>query len=583
MKAGPWVQCWRLAMARPGLFWGSMGLYTVFYCLPLVSGLVMRAIFDALSGHAPAGLNVWALIGAWVGNQLAVAAVIFFSVWVWTSLNTLSGALIRANMMGWLVHGPGPKSVPTTPGEALSRFRDDVFETLQFLESWIDTGGQAVFCVIALTIMFSINPAITSAVILPMMVVGAVTGWVTGRIHYYRRLAREAAARVTSFIGEMFTGVQAIRVAGAEDRMLAHLADLGEARRKTAVTDRLYIAYLDALGAGSASLGVGLVLLLAAGAMHAHTFSVGDFTLFASYVGWASAAPRWVGRLLARHRTADVALTRVQTIMKGADPLAVSARQPPRAEPVPRHSGLAEVRVSGLSYRHPSSERGIIGADFTLRKGQVTVVTGRVGSGKSTLIRSFLGLIPNDAGEVLWNGERVADLATFMAPPRVAYTAQAPRLFSEPLRDNILMGAAATDEELLAAIQLAILEPDIAQLDAGLETFVGTRGVTLSGGQLQRTAAARMFVRDTDLVVFDDVSSALDVKTEQQFWTRFFSSGDRTCLAVSHRREAFRHADEILVMDEGRIAARGTLKSLLAESALFRHAWEHTEQAHAPV
>ena len=583
MKAGPWVQCWRMAMARPGLFWASMGLYTLFYCLPLANGLLLRAVFDALSDKAPAGFSVWALIAAWVANQVGVVVVIFVSVWVWTSLNTLSGALMRANMMGWLVHGPGPKSVPATPGEALSRFRDDVFETLQFLESWIDTGGQAVFCVIALAIMFTINAEITSAVILPMLIVGAVTSWVTGRIHHYRRLAREAAARVTSFIGEIFTGVQAIRVAGAETRMLDHLAQLGEERRKTAVQDRLFIAYLDALGAGSASLGVGLVLLLSARAMHAHTFSVGDFTLFASYVGWASAAPRWVGRLLARHRTAEVALGRVQTIMAGAPPLTISARHPPHAEPIPRREALSEVRVSGLSYRHPGSERGVIDAEFTLRKGQVTVVTGRVGSGKSTLVRAFLGLIPNDAGEVHWNGEPVADLATFMAPPRVAYTAQAPRLFSDRLRDNILLGADVSEEELQAAIQLAILEPDIAQLDAGLETLVGTRGVTLSGGQLQRTAAARMFVRDTDLVVFDDVSSALDVKTEQQFWTRFFSSGERTCLAVSHRREAFRHADEILVMDEGRIAARGTLKSLLKDSALFRHAWEHTEAANAPV
>src|SRR6185312_10824341 len=152
-------------------------------------------------------------------------------------------------------------------------------------------------------------------------------------------------------------------------------------------------------------------------------------------------------------------------------------------------------------------------------------------------------------------------------------TAQAPRLFSESIRDNILMGEAAGDAALARAVALAVFDADVAAFDGGLETLVGARGVTLSGGQLQRAAAARMFVRGADLLVFDDISSALDVATEQALWRGLFADGARTCLAVSHRREAFVRADEIVLLGEGRVAARGRAEALRRESALFRSIW----------
>jgi ABC-type multidrug transport system fused ATPase/permease subunit len=164
-----------------------------------------------------------------------------------------------------------------------------------------------------------------------------------------------------------------------------------------------------------------------------------------------------------------------------------------------------------------------------------------------------------------------------MVPPRCAYTAQAPRLFSETLGENVLMGAPADGAALAAAIELAVFEDDVARFDAGLATKVGTRGVTLSGGQLQRAAAARMFLRGADLWVFDDLSSALDVGTEQLLWRRLFATGGHTCIAVSHRREALRRADEVLVLDEGHVAARGTADALLGQSALFRRLWGETD------
>ncbi|MBE9160451.1 ATP-binding cassette domain-containing protein, partial [Nodosilinea sp. LEGE 06152] len=231
----------------------------------------------------------------------------------------------------------------------------------------------------------------------------------------------------------------------------------------------------------------------------------------------------------------------------------------PPSSPAIAPDPLHELRVEGLTYRYPGSG-GISDISFTLKAGSLTVITGRVGAGKTTLLRVLLGLLPRQSGFLYWNGQPILDPANFLVPPRAAYTPQIPQLFSASLRENLLLGLGDTvgQEQLDRAIAAAVFDRDLATMPEGLETLIGTRGFRLSGGQKQRAAAARMLLRQPALMVFDDLSSALDVETEQRLWQQLFNPSTHpplppTCLVVSHRPAVLHRADQILLLEAGRM------------------------------
>jgi ABC-type multidrug transport system fused ATPase/permease subunit len=578
MKTSAWAYAAGIIRAHPGSFFGGVALYTPFFLLALVPGLIVRAVFDHLSGDAPAGLNVWTLIGLMIAVELSRFVMLYGGALLWNFFRYSGEALLKWNMMRWLTAAPGVRVLPGSTGEAVSRFRDDTIEGLNLASVWI-VGAQVLMSFAAIGVMLTINALITLAVVLPLLGTVALIYALTRTIQRYRIAARETTAAVTGFIGETFGAVQAVKLAGAEERMIQRLGDLNGKRAHAAIRDLVFSSTLQFANANLGAVGAGFVLLMAADAMRMGDFTVGDFTLFASYLAMTSIAPSFIGQVMAMAKQSGVSFKRMERLMDGAPARALVDRRYEPVPPAPRRDpseAFETLTVSGLTRRHPGSGRGIEDVDLIVRRGTFTVITGRVGSGKTTLLRALLGLTPADAGALRWNGELVADPSSFLTPPRCAYTPQAPRLFSETLEENIRMGAEASPAGVEAALTLAVFEADVAAFDKGLETPVGPRGVTLSGGQVQRAAAARMFVRDVDLYVFDDVSSALDVNTEKALWSRLFASGERTCLAVSHRREAFRRADQIIVLENGRVVAMGDLARLMDSSEAFQDIWRRS-------
>jgi ABC-type multidrug transport system fused ATPase/permease subunit len=356
---------------------------------------------------------------------------------------------------------------------------------------------------------------------------------------------------------------------------------MGEARRRLSVRDSVFGQLIDSIHFHLVHVATGVVLLLAARGIRNGSFTVGDFALFVVFLDELMYLPTEVGRLVNDLQHIDVSMRRMRRLVPGAPPASLAASSPvylgdelPDVPDEPLRVPLERLDVRSLTYDHGGDIAGIRDVSFSIERGSFTVITGRIGAGKTTLLHALLGLLPRDAGEIVWNGEVVEDPIAFFVPPRASYTPQVPRLFSETLRENLLLGRPDDSAALDAAVHAAVLEADVAVLERGLDTLVGPRGVKLSGGQIQRAAAARMFMRDAELFVFDDLSSALDAETEAELWSRLFARGrDVTCLVVSHKPVALRRADQIVLLDGGRVVDVGTLDELLTRSPQMRRLW----------
>lgn len=568
-----WRTLGQLLRAHPFLALLNVALAVVIALIDLLPGVITQALFDRLAAPAGGTLGPEALIAALLATALARTVIKTNAVLASELHQFVVGSTVRRNLMAQTLARPDHAPNATGAGETLSRFRDDANQLTQYLGQLCYGVSLIVFAIGATTLMLRIDARLTALVFLPLVATVAIAQRAFARIAHYRQASREAAGRVTGALGEMFEAVGAVQAAGAEGHLIARFRELNEERRRLTLRDTVLSRSLNAIFANTVSLGTGLVLLFAAGTLRDGSFSVGDFALFTYYLGFVSECTRFVGSALAGQRQTTVAIARLVALLHGAPSAALAT--PITAPLIPSSSTerFASLEASGLTYRHPASGQGIAGIDLRIARGEVVVIAGRIASGKTTLLRTLLGQLPANAGAVRTNDHPCADLAAWAVPPRVAYTAQIPRLFSESLEENILLGLPTTSVELPNVLHTAVLEADVARFPAGLATPIGPRGVRLSGGQVQRTATARMLARDPDLLVVDDLSSALDVETEQLLWTRLRARPNLTLLAVSNRRVALRNADRIIVLAAGRVIATGPLSDLLVTCPELQQLW----------
>jgi ATP-binding cassette subfamily B protein len=555
----------RLLFNEPVAYATSWLGWITFFSAPLLTGALVKVALDRVAGGSASG--VWVLLAAVLGVEavrwtlLIVIAVQWHGCWVgWQTVP-------RVNMLRSLAEEPGPAAgrLPGAPGEAVSRFRDDVEDVAMVLDVWLDLSGALISSTVALIVLVSIDPAAALAVAVPVALAIGGTSYLGPRLRVWRREAREATARVTGFIGDTFGAVLAVQSGGAEPAVRRRFAELNAQRARVGRRDQVGSELVRSLGYGTGEVAAGVTLVVVASAFAGGDLSVGDLGLFAAYASMVAELPKWIGRYLVFHRQADVSVDRLAEMLREPERRAVAAptrtylrHGPPPLAPAAAGGGpaddlgpLRELRAAGLTVRHPGSGRGLTDVDLEIRRGEIVVVTGPVGAGKTTLLRALLGLVGTDAGTLSWNGVPITDPSTVMVPPRAAYLPQVPRLFSEPLADTVLLGA--PPDGLDESLWLTCLDEDLAAMPDGAATLIGPRGLRLSGGQIQRAGAARALVRRPDLLVVDDLSSALDVDTEARLWERVAGGGFATALLVSHRPHVLERADRIVVLDDGRV------------------------------
>jgi ATP-binding cassette subfamily B protein len=557
-----WRLGWRVSQHEPRSFWAGYLLFVLFFTFPVLSGWLLGRGFQALStGH---NSRVY-----WIGAALALCEVarmstIHVGALAWTKAWVHMQSLLRSNLLNAQVASGGPEAGQPvgSAGEAITHFRDDVEDVTMFIDGFVDISAGVVFTVLAGLVLGSVDGRAALVLLIPLIGVAMATRTLDGRIKRYRAADRVAASAVSGLLGDVMAAATTVKVNNAIEPTIAHLRKLVDERRRTAVRDRVLDESVWAFSQGAADVGLGLVLLTAAGAMASGKFSVGELAIFSAYLGWLSFLPRMVGRMLARRKQVAVAFDRMKMLVADTEvgntvtdrelPIGLRQQRDRPQTSRPLRVALDTLEVRHLSAHYPTGA-GVDDINFTLTRGSFVVLTGPIGSGKSTLLRALLGLAheADVSGEVVWNGHRLADRAAFLIPPNSAFLPQVPQLISDSVADNVALGI-VDEGRLIMALELAAVLDDIDEMPDGAKTLIGPRGLRLSGGQRQRVATARALVHSPELVVLDDLSSALDIETELELWSNLSVAGI-TVLAVSHRAVAFDRADQVLRLDQGRL------------------------------
>ncbi|MEU8287258.1 ABC transporter ATP-binding protein [Micromonospora sp. NPDC048905] len=456
-----------------------------------------------------------------------------------------------------LVHGQtGPRRVSShTPAEVVAQ-GGDTERVVQLADNVLD---QAVALVLVVAMTAVTGSVVPGLFFLGTMVVSGLAATLFGP-----KLERAAQATVTAraaFATALVSALSAartVKLAGATTAVLRHLAGLDvlrSDRQRREISVQVWARSTPSMASGLLPIGAWALYLsgsLSAGAVLVAVSTLGAARWFAwttaSLISQLPSARVWTRR--------TVAMTGVSTYSAGVAAVDLAAGTAPAPTPAPRHP-LRRLELRGFGVVHSDGTVAVRDVDLTVQRGQLVLVVGPVGSGKSSLLRGLAGIV-HHTGELAWNGDPVTEPELFLRPNQVGYVGQLPRVLSGTVADNIALGHQV---DAAGAVSTAQLDHDLAAAGGGLGLLIGHKGTRLSGGQLQRLALARALAPRTELLVADDVSSALDVTTELALWQALRDHGV-TVVGSTAKRAALVRADHVVVLIGGTVAARGSWQDL---------------------
>lgn len=568
----------KMIMYRPWYYLLNCFLWITIHMFPLIPGLITKRFFEVLEKSGGLNSEILSLMALILVVALTRSIIIAMGGRVDANHRFSMSGLLRRNLLECIINNPLIEN-KTSLGESMNCFRDDIEEIETVISFTLDIIGDGLFALGALIILLTINVKVTLFIFAPLVIVILLSQKAMKYISKYRTTAREATGDVSGAIGEIFTGIQAIKISGSEKYIINNLNNLNEKRMKYMVRDKIFVNIMDAIYENAVTIGTGFILLLTGKYMLEGSFSVGDFSLFLYYLPFVADFAGFLGEIFARYQQGGIAFKRMFKLLDENMEKELLAHNSLylKGELIEEKCKQEDIEFKSLEVKELTYKcnetSGIENINLRVNKGDFVVVTGRIGAGKTTLIKSILGMLPVDSGKIYLNNEEVKNNSEKLTPPIVAYTSQNSNLFSDTIKNNVLLGLKDEGGKLEQAIYSAVLDRDIKNFKEGIDTLIGSKGVKLSGGQRQRVAVARMFARKADLYVFDDISSALDIETEIKLWDRMFERKNITALVVSNRHVALKNADKILVMKDGKIQGQGKLEELLKNCEEMRQIW----------
>jgi ATP-binding cassette subfamily B protein len=533
--------------ARYGL--GSVALFIMLSLLGLDGSILPLLWTKVVDG---AGSPVWPAAGIAAALLVTTPALYYTGAWFpewWVR------QMLRISLR--LVHGQvGPRRVSKhTPAEVVAQ-GGDTERVVMLADNLIDQATCLVIIVVMTIAAQSFVPALFFAG--TMLVSGLAATLFGPRLERAARRTVAARAKFATALVSSLSAARTVKLAGATKPVLAHLAELDvvrsdRQRREIAIqvwarstpsvlSGLLPIAAWGLYLSGSMSAAATLIAVATLGSARWFAWTT------ASLVSQLPSARVWTTRTVAMTGQAEYS-----SPVAGVDLMAGTAPGPVSAPRMP----LDRLELRGFSAVHENGTVGVKDVDLTVDRGQLVLVVGPVGSGKSSLLRALAGIV-HHTGSLRWNGQPVDEPEVFLRPNQVGYVAQLPRVLSGTVADNIQLGH---EVDAADAVTTAQLEHDLAAAGGGLGLLIGHKGTRLSGGQLQRLALARALAPRTELLIADDVSSALDVTTELDLWRALRSHGV-TVVGSTSKRAALTQADKVVVLIGGKAEAQGTWAEL---------------------